>query len=338
MKKDKLKIFTWHIHGNYLYYLSQIKSCDFYIPYLNNNVSGYRPLGDSFRWGENIHEVPVENVKELDLDLILFQSNYPSFNIFKKDRFTIFSKNQQELPKIYLEHDPPRKHPTDTKHIVDDPNILIVHVTNFNNLMWDNNNSETRVIEHGVTLSKKVPYKGDLERGVVIVNNLKKRGRRLGLDIYKTVKKEIPLDLIGMNSKELGGVGDISYDRMPDFLSRYRFVFYPIRYTSLGLSLCESMMVGLPVIGLGTTELVTVIKNGVSGFIDTDVNSLIKKMKFLLDNKNYAEKLSIEVKKVAEKRFNIERFINEWEQVFNNKIATFLKLKIHQEVQIGVTI
>lgn len=35
------------------------------------------------------------------------------------------------------------------------------------------------------------------------------------------------------------------------------------------------MAIGMPVVGLATTELVTVIDNGVSGWIDTDVNRLI---------------------------------------------------------------
>src|SRR5690606_31885200 len=50
---------------------------------------------------------------------------------------------------------------------------------------------------------------------------------------------------------------------------RYRFFFTPVRYASLGLSVVEAMMVGLPVIGMATTELPSVIDNGVTGFVDT---------------------------------------------------------------------
>jgi len=38
------------------------------------------------------------------------------------------------------------------------------------------------------------------------------------------------------------------------------------------------MMIGLPIVGLATTELVTVIENGVQGYIDTDVYKLIEPM------------------------------------------------------------
>jgi UDP-glucuronate decarboxylase len=50
----------------------------------------------------------------------------------------------------------------------------------------------------------------------------------------------------------------------------------------LGLAIVEAMMVGLPIVGLATTELVTVVRNGENGFIDTDVDVLVDCMKELL--------------------------------------------------------
>jgi len=49
-----------------------------------------------------------------------------------------------------------------------------------------------------------------------------------------------------------GWGGDIFQDR---------FFFNPIRYTSLGLAVCEAMMVGMPIIGLATTEMATTVQN-----------------------------------------------------------------------------
>ena len=46
----------------------------------------------------------------------------------------------------------------------------------------------------------------------------------------------------------------------------YRFFFNPIRYTSLGLAVFEAMMVGLPIVGLATTETRRG-RDGVSGFV-----------------------------------------------------------------------
>lgn len=48
----------------------------------------------------------------------------------------ILSEQQRQLSRIYLEHDPPQTVPTDTRHVVDDPDVTIVQVTHSNRLMW----------------------------------------------------------------------------------------------------------------------------------------------------------------------------------------------------------
>lgn len=315
-RSERLKIFTWHIHGSYLYYLSQ-GDYDLYIPVDAERGAGYGGRGNSFLFGDNVIEVPAYEVKDHFFDCILFQSakNYTT------DQFDILSERQrEETAKIYLEHDPPRKHPTDTIHILDNPEVTLVHVTPFNKLMWDNNEGNVKVIEHGVT-KPAVEYSGGLEKGAVVINNLPERGRRLGADIFLELRKYIPLDLIGMNSKEFGGIGEVPLPQLPSFLSDYRFFFNPIRYTSLGLSVCEAMMLGMPVVGMATTEMVTVIENNVSGFIDTDPFKLIKKMEMLLQNKDLAIEMGKEAKRTAEQRFNIRRFTAEWEELFHLTVA-----------------
>lgn len=309
----KLKIFTWHIHGSYLFYLSQ-GNYEIYIPVNAEKSEGYYGRGETFPFGNNVHEVPAEEIKFLIFDCILYQTN----TNYLIDQYHILSPEQRSLPKIYLEHDPPRIHPTDTKHIMNDPGIFFVHVTHFNRLMWDNTGITTRVIEHGVTMPA-IPYSGDMERGIVVINNLPTRGRLLGLDIFDEVKKYVPLDLVGMGSEGLG-LGEILHPQLPEFLSHYRFFFNPIRYTSLGLAVCEAMMSGMPVVGMATTELASVITNGSNGYIHTDVSYLIQKMTALLRNKDLASNVGSEGQQTAIKRFNIKRFTEDWLKVFQQAI------------------
>ena len=307
--QSKLKVFTWHIHGSYLFYLSQ-GNYDIYIPTKPEKTEGYYGRGETFPFGANVIEIPAAEVKNYTFDCIVFQTN----NNYLIDQYEILSPEQRELPRIYIEHDPPRQHPTDTKHLVDDPNITLVHVTHFNRLMWDSNNTPTRVIEHGVTDSG-VHYKGDLDKGIVVINNLPARGRLLGHDIFMEARKHVPLDLVGMGTGELG-LGEVLHPQLPDFQSHYRFFFNPIRYTSLGLAICEAMMMGMPVVGLATTELSAVIENGVSGFIHTDTDYLIDKMKLLIKEPELAREIGAKGRAVALQRFGIQRFTNDWENLF----------------------
>ena len=305
-----MKIFTWHIHGSYLFYLSQ-GNYTIYIPTKPEKTEGYYGRGETFPFGDNVVEIPADEVKNHEFDCILYQTNQN----YLTDQYEILSDEQQQLPKVYIEHDPPRQHPTDTKHILNTTDVTLVHVTHFNRLMWDSNSTPTRVIEHGVTTSS-VNYSGEIPKGIVVINNLPLRGRLLGLDVFLEARQQVPLDLVGMGTGNLG-LGEVLHPQLPEFQSRYRFFFNPIRYTSLGLAVCEAMMMGIPVVGLATTELSAVIDNGYSGFIHTDINYLIDKMNLLISDPELAREIGQNGRQVALNRFNIQRFTNDWEQLFN---------------------
>ncbi len=158
-----------------------------------------------------------------------------------------------------------------------------------------------------------VAYTGETPRGLVIVNGLADRGRRLGADVFERVRERVPLDLIGMGSERLGGLGEVPFEELPAFAARYRFLFNPIRYTSLGLAVLEAMAVGLPVVGLATTEMPTVVDDGRSGFVHTDVAVLVDRMHELLADPELARRLGAAGRQTATQRFGIERFARDWE-------------------------
>jgi hypothetical protein len=302
-----LKILTWQTHGSYLYYLTQLPH-EFYVLSKPERPPGYGGRSGHIPWGDNVFDMPVNEASRHEFDCIIFQDDRQYLN----DQFEFLTHAQRSLPRIYIEHDTPREHPTDMRHLVDDPDVLLVHVTHFNALMWNNGKTPTRVIEHGVITPRGVHYVGDIDRGLVVVNNLATRGRRLGFDIFLDVRKEVPLDLVGMHAEEVGGIGEIQHALLPAFSANYRFLFNPIRYTSLGLAVIEAMMIGMPIIGLATTEMATVIENGKSGYVDTNVATLVSHMQELIKNPALAKQLGEQARLRAIERFNIQRFIKNW--------------------------
>jgi glycosyltransferase involved in cell wall biosynthesis len=309
---DRLRILTWHVHGSYLYYLAQIGH-DLYLPVNATRTGAYRgrPAG-GFPWPANVHEVPCAEVRRHRFDVILFQGR----DQFERDQHALLTREQRRLPRIYLEHDPPREHPTDTRHPIDDPDVLLVHVTPFNGLMWDSGRTPTRVIEHGVVVPEDVRYDGRHPCGLVVVNHLLRRGRRLGADLFERVRRDVPLHLAGMGSEEIGGLGDVPHHTLPALAARYRFFFNPIRYTSLGLAVCEAMMIGMPIVGLATTEMATAVENGVSGWVDTDPERLVDHMRRLLADADEARRLGDGARRRACERFSIARFADDWNDAF----------------------
>jgi len=67
------RVFTWHVHGTYLYYLCQA-ACDFYVPVKPGKPEGYGGRAGTLPWPENLHEVPAEAVRRLEFDCVIFQS------------------------------------------------------------------------------------------------------------------------------------------------------------------------------------------------------------------------------------------------------------------------
>jgi glycosyltransferase involved in cell wall biosynthesis len=306
---QRLRILTWHVHGSYLYYLSHLPH-DIFVPVRTGRPPGYVGLpAGGFPWPGNVREVPAEAVSTLPADCVLFQSRVH----WEVDQYQLLSSEQRRLPRIYLEHDPPREHPTDTRHVVDDPDVLLVHVTPFNALMWDCGRTAVRVIDHGVVIPPGVAYSGELDRAVAVVNNIQSRGRRLGGDVLAAVRAEVPVDLVGLGSREAGGLGEVVHDRLPAFEARYRVFFNPIRYTSLGLAVCEAMMVGLPIVGLATTEMATVVDSGVSGYVDTALPGVVGGLRRLLRDRRLARWMGDNARRYARERFHIDRFVRDWE-------------------------
>jgi hypothetical protein len=314
--QKRLKILTWHTHGSYLYYLTQAPH-DFYVLSKPDRPPGYGGRCGHIPWGDNVIDMPLAEVRKHEFDCILFQDDHQYFN----DQHEFLTAAQRQLPKIYIEHDPPRQNPTDERHPVDDPQLMLVHVTPFNALMWDSGRTPYTVVEHGVIVPDGIEYSGDLGRGLVVVNNIHKRGRRLGGDIYDRVREQVPLDLVGMGATEIGGLGEIEHALLPAFCAKYRFFFNPIRYTSLGLAVIEAMMVGMPVVALATTEMATVIEDGVSGYASNDVATLSARMRELLDDRRLARSLGAAARRNAQQRFHIERFIGDWNRVFRTVAA-----------------
>lgn len=302
-----LRILTWHVHGSYLWYLSHVPH-EIYVPVRAGRPEGYGGRLPGFPWRPNVREVDAHRVRHMAFDAVLTQSR----RNWEVDREEVLSPAQQCLPRLHLEHDPPLDHPTEQRHPVDDPGALLIHVTAFNALMWNSGRTPTRVVEHGVTVPEGVRWTGVAPRGVTVVNDLATRGRRVGMDVFERAREAVPLDLVGMDSMRLGGLGAVPLSRLPALTAGYRFFLNPTRYTSLNLAVCEAMMVGLPILGLATTEMASAVENGVSGHVETSEAALHAHMRRLIAQPEEARALSRGARRIARERFGIGRFVADW--------------------------
>ncbi len=312
----RLRVLTWHVHGTYLRSLAHLPH-DIVLPVAGDGRPGYGGRAGDFDWPENVVEVPVEDVPSTDVDVVLHQTH----RNWQVDRLEVLSARQRALPQVVVEHDPPRASPVDQRHPVDDPSAFIVHVTRFNQLMWDCGDVPTTGGEHGRPGPRGVTGTGELARALVIVNDMPTRGRRVGRDLYERLAARLPVDLIGMDSERLGGLGEVPPLEVAAFAARYRVLLSPIRWPSLNMSICEAMSIGVPVVGFATTELPSGVENGVSGYLSNDPCEVERALRRVLDDAELARCWGDGARRTATERFGIERFVRDWDRVLQAAVA-----------------
>lgn len=331
-----LRVLTWHVHGSYLSYLARIPH-ELHLAVRPGRPEGYGGRSAGFEWPETVVEVPAEQVSEQEWDVVLTQSRR---NLCEDLPALLGPDRLHEVAHVHLEHDPPPGWPNDARHPLADhaetygTDPLLVHCTPFNELMWDAAGLRTAVVEHGVTVSAGLTATGELARGVAVVNNLARRGRRLGADVFVALRQAAPVDLAGMASCDFGGaedgvLGDLPLAALHRTVATYRVFVNPIRYTSLGLAVCEAMMIGLPVVGLATTEMATAVQNGRTGYVDTRPQVLADHLRRLVADRAEAAELGAAARVLASERFGIERFARDWSTVLTDEAARLARQPHH---------
>jgi len=62
--------------------------------------------------------------------------------------------------------------------------------------------------------------------------------------------------------------------------------------------------------------MVTAVQNGINGYVDTNVATLVDHMQRLLEDPSEAAELSKGARHIARERFGIGRFVRDWDAAF----------------------
>jgi glycosyltransferase involved in cell wall biosynthesis len=213
----------------------------------------------------------------------------------------------------------------DTRHpCADLPGVHLVHVTHFNDLMWDSGGAPVTVIEHGVVDPGHL-YTGELRRAAVVINEPVRRWRTTGTDLLPRLARGAPLDVFGMRLDDLGAalgmgpdllrtMGDLRPHRLHNWMARRRVYLHPPRWTSLGLSLIEAMHIGMPVVGLASTEAVRAVPPA-AGVISTRVDDLVEALRMLMNEPAMARQMGKSAREHALDRYGLTRFLRRWDDL-----------------------
>jgi glycosyltransferase involved in cell wall biosynthesis len=206
--------------------------------------------------------------------------------------------------------------------MADRDDLVIVHVTHFNQLFWDTGGTRTTVIEHGI-VEPATRWTGEQDRFAVVTNEPVRRGRVTGTDLFGRFAEVAPLDVFGMGVAGLTGPRITAYDDPPqgwmhEQVARRRAYLHLCRWTSLGLSLIEAMQIGMPVLGLATTEAVEAVPPD-AGVLSTRVGTLVEAARWLLDDPEAARRLGDRARQVALNRYGLDRFLADWDRLLEEE-------------------
>ncbi|WP_433064425.1 glycosyltransferase [Dactylosporangium sp. CS-033363] len=312
-----MNILLWHVHGAWTTAFVQGKH-RYLLPVTDDRGPWGRGRARTFDWPETVEEVPYEHLAGAEIDLVLLQR--PE----ELDLLELWAASAR-LPKVYVEHNTPRTAVPDSRHpLADRDDVVIVHVTHFNDLFWDCGRTRTTVIEHGI-VPPRARYTGELERLAVVTNEPVRRGRVTGTDLFPRFAAAAPLDVFGMGVAGLAAERIAVFDDLPQAamhaeLARRRAYLHLCRWTSLGLSLIEAMAIGLPVVALATTEAVAAVPPE-AGVLSTDVGALTEAARWLIASPGEARRLGAAGRAAALRRYGLDRFLADWDRLLEEELC-----------------
>ncbi len=304
-----MNVLLWHVHGSYTTALVQ-GTHRYYIPVVPNRSSDGLGRARTWNWPSSVVELTPAELGRTAFDVVILQRPRDLDLV----REWLGVEPGTDLPAVYLEHDVPQGSVNEMRHpIADNGRIPVVHVTHFNELFWECGTVPTYVIDHGVP-DPGYRYCGDVPHGAIVVNEPLRRGRIAGIDLIGKFLRAAPMDIFGMNVAALGGYEDLPQHEMHAQLARRRVYVHLMRWTSLGLSLIEAMLLGLPVVALATTQVSASVPPE-AGVTSTDVDELVAATRRFIQEPSRARAAGLAARHYALAHFGLERFLASWDRV-----------------------
>ena len=312
-----MKILHWHVHGSWTTSFVH-GDHEVLLPVLPDRGPDGRGRAETWDWPDNAVEVTPEEAADADVDVVVLQRPEELHGL--AEEWLGGRRPGRDVPAVYVEHNTPQGHINDMQHpVADRDDIPLVHVTHFNAMLWDAGRAPVHVIEHGI-VDPGHRYTGELDRAVAVANEPGRRARVTGTDLMARFAEHTPIDLFGMGTREVGGLGNLQQDELHDVIGRRRLYLHPYRWTSLGLSLLEAMHVGMPVVCLSTTEAPEAIPAN-AGIVSNDWDVLAAGIRELRADPDHAREVGAAARKAALDRYGLDRFHADWNTVLEEVAA-----------------
>jgi hypothetical protein len=315
-----MNVLIWHVHGAWTTNFVQGRHC-YIVPVMPDRGPDGRGRPDNYPWPANAIERTPDELADTPIDVLIVQRPR---DLALAERWLGGRRPGRDVPIVWLEHNAPQGPINEMCHPARDRrDVTIVHVTHTNALFWDTGSTRTTVIDHGV-IDPGRRWTGEIAASAVVVNEPVRRARVTGTDLLPRFGAAGAVDVFGIGVAELAdgfgrpswlrAGGDLSQAAMHEAISKRRCYVHPFRWTSLGLSLIEAMLLGMPVVALATTDVPDAIGRR-NAIVSNDIDHLVEGVRKLLVDKELGTSLGERARRRALDRFSLERFLDEWDRV-----------------------
>ncbi|HKG49365.1 MAG TPA: glycosyltransferase [Actinomycetales bacterium] len=319
-----MRILLWHVHGSWTTAFVQGPH-EYLLPVVPDRGPDGLGRARTWDWPRSAVELSPEEVGGGPApDVVVLQRSRDADLL---EQWTGLRAGV-DVPAVHVEHDTPRGDVADWRHpLANQRRIPIVHVTHFNAAMWDNGCAPVHVVDHGV-LDGGALYTGEQTRLAMSVNEPVRRWRVAGMDLAARVARELPVDVYGMQVDRLverddafaaGRHADLRQSALHARVAEHRAYLHTYRWTSLGLSLLEAMMLGAPVLVLAATAAPEAVPSS-AGVVTSDVDALARAGRRLMADRDEAAAMGAAGRAHALAHFGVGRFLRDWDRLLEGVV------------------
>lgn len=187
---------------------------------------------------------------------------------------------------------------------------------NNKNNIFNSSNTTTKIINVARVSSEKQPfYFIEVAKSIIEKNNNVKFYWVGDGKLLNDCRKKVDQYNLNNNISFLGYKLDVS-----KYYNESHIFFFPSKAESFGYVLCEAMEAKLPIIAQNSIGIKDLIAQDITGLLydKNKMESTIKKIEFLIENKIIREKMGYLGRKRLEKLFSLERMIAETELYYKS--------------------
>ena len=115
-------------------------------------------------------------------------------------------------------------------------------------------------------------------------------------------------------------LGQINNNKLPKLLSGYNYYLTSSRIEGSPKSVIEAMASELPIIGLTADGLSPLVINGKTGYLFKDIKKIVKKIRYLKNNKKIILKMGKSARSHIYKNYSLDKNITLEQNIFNELI------------------